>query len=103
MHRSTPHFWITLVAAMPLLTACGSSSGPRASKPQQALPSLGTLEHQGRKHDLRDLMDPGYRETSDDPFARTFEPDTIYADVTPSAIGEPIGSERVADSVEVVH
>lgn len=50
-----------------------------ASTAQPKSPSLGYLEHRGRTHELRDLMDPAYRAASDDRFAREFEPGTHFA------------------------
>ena len=53
-----------------------------APKTEVRGPSLGYLEHRGRAHDLRALMDPHYRAASDDAFARGFEPQThLAADV----------------------
>jgi hypothetical protein len=49
----------------PDTNAVGSSDSAR--------PSLGYLEHRGRRHALRDLLDPAYREASDDPVARNFD------------------------------
>ena len=43
------------------------------------LPSLGYLEHRGRRHALRDLLDPAYRAKSDDPVARDFDVDAYFA------------------------
>ncbi len=41
---------------------------------------LGYLKHRERVYRLEDLLDPHYRAASDDPFAREFEPDNVYAD-----------------------
>jgi hypothetical protein len=45
---------------------------PAVDKPNSDRSSLGYLEHRGRRHALLDLLDPAYREASDDPAARDF-------------------------------
>ncbi len=42
-------------------------------------PSLGALEHRGRRHELRDLLGADYRAASNDPFVRDFDPDRAVA------------------------
>ncbi len=58
------------------LVFAGCQGAPRG---QSKGVSLGYLEHRGRTHQLRDLMDPDYRAASDDPFACQFEPRTHFA------------------------
>ena len=41
--------------------------------------SLGYIVHRERQHEVRDLMSDAYRETSDDPFVRDFDPQTVFA------------------------
>ena len=49
-------------------------SGPSTSAiflyDADGVPRVGYLEHRGRQHDVRDLLDPGYRAASEDAFAR---------------------------------
>ena len=56
---------------------CVSDAGLNTDESQ---PSLGYLEHRGRRYEVRDLMDPRYRADNDDPFIRNFAPRTILAD-----------------------
>ena len=41
--------------------------------------NVGSLEHRGRRYDLRELLDAGARRGSADEFLRTFEPESVYA------------------------
>ncbi len=79
-----------LVAAILMAggVACGIQGVP---SPQESTPldaklidakgraSLGVLEHRGTRYELRDLLDPAYRATSEDPFARDFDPLRLLA------------------------
>ena len=63
-----------VVLATAGLILAGCQGAPRSKGP-----SLGYLEHRGRTHELRDLMDPDYRAASSDRFAREFEPQAHFA------------------------
>lgn len=72
--------------------------GGCATMPPTDGPSLGELEHRGRRYSLRDLNNEAYRDASSDPFVRGFKPDTVWArhDRTPQPLmssmpREPIG------------
>lgn len=78
---------VTLIATVMLLTATGLSCGVQGTTPHQnaatvdaklidekGRASLGVLEHRGTRYELRDLLDPAYRATSEDPFPRDFDP-----------------------------
>jgi len=63
---------IVLVPAALLLAGCQIT-------PRDTRPSLGQLEHRGRRYALRDLASQAYRQASDDPFVRNFDPQMVYA------------------------
>ena len=73
------------------LGACSSVEWPMAGGQGQTLQRapalLGFVEHQGRRYELRDLMDPAYRAASDDPFVRGFTPETALASRASARIG----------------
>ena len=63
---------IFLSAAPLILTGC-------QTMPNSTGPSLGELEHRGHRYALRDLNNQAYRDASDDPFVRNFNPETVWA------------------------
>jgi len=67
----------TLAAAVLSLGACQipqkAPAEPAVEKANSDRSSLGYLEHRGKRHALLDLLDPAYREASDDPVARNFD------------------------------
>jgi len=71
----------TLVVG-PLLCGCGTqATGPAPSgftAEGGARSRLGYLEHRGRQYAVEDLLDAEMRAKSDDPFVRSFTPDTTY-------------------------
>ncbi len=70
---------ILMIAGACLTAGCSLiSPEPRGGVVQKQQPSLGYMEHRGRQYDLRDLMDPAYRASSKDDFARHFNPDTAF-------------------------
>lgn len=74
-----PRRSILIVAAVVplLLGSCQTASlTPVSTEPA---PSLGSLEHRGRRYDLRDLNSQAYRDASADPFVRNFNPDLLWA------------------------
>jgi len=42
-------------------------------------PTLGLIEHRGAFYRFEDLLDPGYRAASDDPFVKSFGSESHYA------------------------
>jgi hypothetical protein len=69
--------YVILAAATLSLGACQmpqrGADTAATRNPHATGPSLGYLEHRGQRHALRDLLDPAYRQASDDPVARTFD------------------------------
>jgi len=61
-----------------------STEGRRHASEKRA--SLGDVEHRGRKHAIRDLMDPAYRAANNDGFARRFNPQTAFATEVPERV-----------------
>lgn len=86
IHRRTR--FILLTFCILLSGACSRAQWPVAQATVQPQPgaksALGFVEHQGRRYDLRNLMDPAYRAASDDLFVRNFSPETALADRTKS-------------------
>jgi hypothetical protein len=70
--RHTRSIALSLLAPLVTLTGC-------AFAPPAGPPSLGSLEHRGTRHELRDLVRPEYRQASADDFARQFEMDSFWA------------------------
>lgn len=68
---------IVLAAAALFVTGCQITSP--SAKPSVGAPSIGALEHRGRRYALRDLCDAEYRQASSDSFVREFDPDTVLA------------------------
>jgi hypothetical protein len=63
---------IVLATATLILTGC-------QVMPRSTGPSLGELEHRGHRYALRDLNSQAYRDASNDPFVRKFNPETAWA------------------------
>lgn len=81
---------LSLLALPAVLSGC-------ASAPPTGSPSLGELEHRGRRYSLRDLNDEAYRDASSDPFVRGFKPDTVWArhDRTPQPLISTMHRESI--------
>jgi hypothetical protein len=47
--------------------------------PRTTVPSLGELEHRGHRYAVRDLTSQAYRDASNDPFVRNFNPETVLS------------------------
>ncbi len=65
---------ILLVLTTAILTVTGCQNALKTTSP-----SLGELQHRGQRYALRDLADQAYREASNDPFVRNFDPETVWA------------------------
>jgi hypothetical protein len=81
MHQ--PHR-VLLVCGSATLLIGGCAQAVRPVRDAQAAvrparPPLGVVEHRGRRHELRDLLDPAYRAASDDEYVRDFDPDRALA------------------------
>lgn len=64
-----------LAAGSSLFSLTGCATTPACNAP-----SLGELEHRGKRYALRELMDQNYHDVGKDPFRRNFNPDTMWAD-----------------------
>ncbi|UCD27874.1 MAG: hypothetical protein JSV03_12320 [Planctomycetota bacterium] len=86
MIRHTIYFSF-LITVMVGVGSCSTLQHPSDSSAgfftAEGLPSLGYLEHRGRRYEVRDLMDPEYRADSEDDFVRKFNPDAMLADFSP--------------------
>jgi hypothetical protein len=74
---------VLLISLAAVLVGCASTPRPPGTDPKTVeieRPSLGSLEHRGERHELRDLLDPAYRAGGADDFVRRFNPDTALAD-----------------------
>lgn len=73
-----------LAAVTLLLVGCASLQPPPMAQcgfqDAQGRPQVGYLEHRGRRHDVRDLLDPACRAASDDDFVQSFDPKSALAD-----------------------
>ena len=65
---------VPLLLATTTLVLIGCQTTPRSGEP-----SLGELEHRGKRYALRDLTNPTYRATSKEAFVRDFNIDTLWA------------------------
>ena len=82
MTRRSMAYFVVGAAVLFMPVGCGNLEfiGPELVLTRKhGGPSLGYLKHRGRLYDIRNLMDPEYRATSDDEFVRSFDPEVLHA------------------------